>query len=170
MYRVGVIGCRGIGMAHSQGLEGLENAGLVAACDLSEEQLDTFEARWQDTWPEMVRYTSHREMPEAAELDIVTVATSDHRHADLVADGPRPGLKVFSAKSRWRRVWPTPTGWWRRASAIAAGVQELVRLVDQGGEPVSLGKAGHTVVEIIIGFLESQRQGNAPIHIPLPRV
>ena len=40
MYRVGVIGCRGIGIAHAQGVVGLDNAGLVAACDLAEEELD----------------------------------------------------------------------------------------------------------------------------------
>ena len=28
MYRAGVIGCRGIGIAHAQGLAGLENATL----------------------------------------------------------------------------------------------------------------------------------------------
>ena len=52
---------------------------------------------------------------------------------------------------------------------IPAGVQELVRLVDKGGEPISPGRAGHTVVEIIIGFLESQHRGNVPIPIPVPR-
>ena len=52
---------------------------------------------------------------------------------------------------------------------IPAGVQELVRLIDEGGAPVSPGRAGLTVVEIIIGFLESQHRGNAPIPIPVPR-
>ena len=49
------------------------------------------------------------------------------------------------------------------------GVQELVRLIDEGGEPVSPGKAAHKVVEIMIGFLESQRRGNAKVTIPVPR-
>ena len=48
-------------------------------------------------------------------------------------------------------------------------MQELVCLIDEGGEPVSPGRAGLTVVEIIIGFLESQHRGNAPIPIPVPR-
>ena len=35
-YRVGVIGCRGIGVRHTSGLVGLPNAELVAACDILE--------------------------------------------------------------------------------------------------------------------------------------
>jgi UDP-N-acetyl-2-amino-2-deoxyglucuronate dehydrogenase len=331
MYRVGVIGCRGIGSAHAQGLVGLENASLVAACDLAEEQLDSFEERWKATWPEMVRYTNHKEMLGKERLDIVTVATSDHRHADLVVDAAQAGVKgIFCEKPlatnivdadrmveactrnntilsvdhtrRFQPIWryakeeivdkgvigpvqyvigtlsgeramlfrngthtidaicyfadaepvwvmadlemgyedyheyrgdgghvpatePGAYGFIRFAngvrgfyiggskdtplpkqrmevvgtegrilfdssdtftlfrgeaaetirppewpiSGIPAGVQELVRLVDQGGDPVSPGSVGHTVVEIIVGFLESQRQGNAPMAIPLPR-
>ncbi len=48
---------------------------------------------------------------------------------------------------------------------IPAGVQELVRLVDQGGEPVSSGTEARKTVEIIIGFLESQRRDNAKVSI-----
>ena len=52
---------------------------------------------------------------------------------------------------------------------IPAGIQELVRLVDEGGEPVSPGKEGRKVVEIIVGFLESNRRDNAKVKFPLPR-
>ena len=52
---------------------------------------------------------------------------------------------------------------------IPAGVQELVSLVADGGEPVSPGSEGHKVVEIIIGFLTSQQQDNGKVHLPLPR-
>ena len=69
MYRVGVIGCRGIGIAHAQGVVGLDNAGLVAACDLAEEELDRFQDRWKDTWPAIARYNNHKEMLEKEQLD-----------------------------------------------------------------------------------------------------
>ena len=52
---------------------------------------------------------------------------------------------------------------------IPAGVQELVRIVAEGGESSSSDKDGHKVVEIMIGFLESQRRDNAKITIPGPR-
>ena len=325
MYRAGVIGCRGIGMAHAEGLA--EVADLVAACDLDREQLSRFQERWKNVAP----YTSHREMLEKERLDIVTVATSDHRHADLVVEAAAAGAKgIFCEKplatnladadrmvaacrqsgtilsvDHTRRFMPL----WRYAkeelvdrgaigpvqyitgtlsgeramlfrngthtidaicyfagaepqwvvgdlesgyeayrqysgdgghvpatepgayglinfangvrgfyvggskttplpkqrfevvgttgrlllggqdqgmlyrgeeaqpfaapvwpvSGIAAGAQELVRRVGDGGEPVSPGRAGHTVVEIIVGFLESQHRGHAPVPIPVPR-
>ena len=42
-YRVGVIGCRGIGVRHTSGLVGLPNAELVAACDILETTLADFQ-------------------------------------------------------------------------------------------------------------------------------
>ncbi len=330
MYRVGVIGCRGIGVRHAQGALGLDNAAVVAACDLEQEQLDNFQEEYKDHWPQIAQYKSHREMLEKENLDIVTVATSDHRHADLVVDAAEAGAKgIFCEKPlatsladadrmieacernntilsvdhtrRWMPVWryakeeivdkgvigpvqyivstlagpramlfrngthlidaicyyaqsepkwvmgdletgyedyreykgdgghepstepgafgyihfangvrgffaggskntPAPksgteiigtTGrirlvgdegtLWRGeeaepiqppewpGSGIPAGVRELIQAVDQGGETSSPGRAGHTVVEIIIAILESQHRGNIPIPIPVPR-
>jgi predicted dehydrogenase len=51
---------------------------------------------------------------------------------------------------------------------IPAGVQELVKLVAEGGEPVSPGTEGYKVVQIIIGFLTSQQQDNSRVKLPLP--
>ena len=52
---------------------------------------------------------------------------------------------------------------------FAAGMQELVKVVAEGGELVSPGRAGHTVVELLLGILQSQQQGNTPVKFPLPR-
>ena len=98
-YRAGVIGCRGIGIAHASGLVGLDNAELVAACDLSEERLEEFRSHWKATWPGIAVYTDHRQMLASEDLDIVTVATSDHAHADLVVDSAESGAKgIFCEK------------------------------------------------------------------------
>ena len=48
---------------------------------------------------------------------------------------------------------------------IEAGVQNLVKMVDQGGEPVSSGNEALKTIEIIIGFLESQRHHNTKINL-----
>ena len=84
MYRVGVIGCRGIGNRHANGAEGLPNVEVVAACDLVEEQLNSFEAQFKPTNPRLVMYTNYKEMLDTAKLDIVTVATGDNAHANMV--------------------------------------------------------------------------------------
>ena len=39
-YRVGVIGCGGIGIQHATVLVGLDNACLVSGCDLNQETQD----------------------------------------------------------------------------------------------------------------------------------
>ena len=97
--RAAVIGCRGVGRAHASGLVGLPNAELVAACDLLQPALDGFQEDWKDTWHNLGLYTNHREMLEKENLDIVTVATSDHRHADLVVDASNAGVKgIFCEK------------------------------------------------------------------------
>lgn len=54
-------------------------------------------------------------------------------------------------------------------SGIPAGVQELIRLVDKGGEPVSPARDAYLVLQVLFGFLESQCQGNAKVAIPLSR-
>lgn len=100
IHRVGVIGCRGVGALHASGVEGGDgNAELAAGCDLSEALLAEFEERFGERWPGLATYTDHRKMLAGAELDIVTVATSDHLHADLVVDAAEAGVKgIFCEK------------------------------------------------------------------------
>ena len=113
MYRVGVIGCRGIGNRHAQGAESLKNAEVVAGCDLVPEQRDEFAAQFKATNPGLEMYDDYREMLEKAQLDIVTVATGDNRHADLVVAAAEAGAKgIFCEKNRWPPASKTPTAWW----------------------------------------------------------
>ncbi len=327
MYRAGVIGCRGIGVQHATGIVGSDRACLVAACDLDEAAPRAFAQHWPDE--DLALYSDPREMLAGASLDIVTVATSDHRHADLVVDAANAGAKgIFCEKPLatnladadrmiaacnantttlsvdhtrrfiplWRHAkeaivdqgiigpvqyvvgtlsgpramlfrngthtldaicyyagtqpeWvvaeleegyadyaeyrgdgghvpatePGANGYIHFAGGvrgfyiggskttpapkqqievvgttgrlllgnkgilyrgeepeplvppswplegIPAGIHELIAAMDQGVESVSPGRAGHLVVELIIGFLESQKQGNVPVPIPMPR-
>ena len=97
--RVGVIGCTGVGTRHASGLVGLENVELVAGCDLSSAVLERFQDHWWENWPDLATYTSHCEMLEKESLDFVTIATSDHKHADLVVDAAEAGVKgIFCEK------------------------------------------------------------------------
>ena len=43
------------------------------------------------------------------------------------------------------------------------------RGVARGGVPVSSGRDGLRVGEVLIGFLESQARDNAKVRLPLPR-
>ncbi len=92
-HRVAVIGCRNIGIAHAAGLVGMDNADLVAGCDLSDQLLTEFKEHWKETWPDLALYKDHQEMIATEKLDFVTVATSDHAHADLVVNAANAGIK-----------------------------------------------------------------------------
>ncbi|MBT5533843.1 Gfo/Idh/MocA family oxidoreductase [Candidatus Poribacteria bacterium] len=94
-YRVGVIGCGGIGVQHAAGLVGMDNAELVAGCDLNEDALSAFGERWRDTWGDVALYTDYRQMLDRERLDVVTVATPDNRHVDPVVDAANAGVQAI---------------------------------------------------------------------------
>ena len=97
--RVGVVGCRGIGIRHAAALTDLDNAELVAGCDLSTELLAEFADSHRSRWPNLQTYTNSAEMLASADLDIVTVATGDNAHADLVVDSANTGVRgIFCEK------------------------------------------------------------------------
>ena len=62
-------------------------------CDLVPGLLDDFKAAWADDLPNVNTYTDYREMLAREELDILTVATSDNRHTDIVVDGANASVK-----------------------------------------------------------------------------
>lgn len=50
---------------------------------------------------------------------------------------------------------------------IPAGVRELVEALDSGGQTSSPLEAAWDVTQVIFGFIESQRRGNARVDLPL---
>ena len=98
-YKVAVIGCGGIGQKHAQGAIGLANVEVVAGCDLSAEISLTFKEKWKDQWPNIALYDDHNKMFEVEKPNIVTIATPDNRHADLVVAAANAGARgVFCEK------------------------------------------------------------------------
>lgn len=68
---------------------------LVGVCDLREEALADFKANWGDVWPKMHYYTDYREMLETEKPDLLSVATSDHLHADIVVAAVEGGVPAI---------------------------------------------------------------------------
>ncbi len=111
VYRAAVIGLTGIAAAplragplhpalggvwphsHAPAYAALPNTQVVAVCDLKADLLDQFRQNWQDTWPEVRTYTDYREMLQQEEIDLLSVVTSDHRHADIVVDAAEGGVR-----------------------------------------------------------------------------
>ena len=102
-YRSVIIGLTGIGAArpeeddnipvygampysHASAYHRHPNTDVVAVCDINEEALSNFQSNWGDVWPEVRTYTDYRSMLEKEKPDLVSVATSDHLHADITVD------------------------------------------------------------------------------------
>jgi predicted dehydrogenase len=108
-YRVGVVGLSGIasapapqaptffGSAHPHShiacYANHPQTEVVAVCDLVSELFDNFQRQWGCTWPHVKRYTDYREMLANEHLDIVSVATPDHRHAEVIFAAVPAGVK-----------------------------------------------------------------------------
>jgi predicted dehydrogenase len=115
MYRVGIVGLTGIAAAaprkaegplvspmpgsHAASFAALPQTQVVAVCELKPDLMDQFADRWGGVWPEVRRYADFREMLAKERLDILTVATSDHRHADIVVAAAEAGVRgIFCEK------------------------------------------------------------------------
>jgi predicted dehydrogenase len=77
----------------------IREAEVVGICDLVPELVDRTVRTWHHRWKSINPYTDYKEMLASENLDILTVATSDHRHADITVDGANSGVKaVFCEK------------------------------------------------------------------------
>ena len=64
-----------------------------------------------DVWPEVNTYTDYKAMLREERLDLLSVATSDHLHADMVVDAVAAGGQGhFLRKAAGYDAWPMPTG------------------------------------------------------------
>ncbi|MBI4553826.1 MAG: Gfo/Idh/MocA family oxidoreductase [Candidatus Latescibacteria bacterium] len=111
-YRVGIVGCSGIAAASSKTWPGspiidpmpdshaasyavVPSTRVVAVCDIVPSLLDQFVHDWNAAWPDVHTYTDYRDLLAREQIDILSVATSDHRHADIVVDAASAGVKAI---------------------------------------------------------------------------
>lgn len=114
-YRVGIIGLGGIASnsladspspfknaavgSHTASLALMPDVDIVGYCDLVPELLDNFKKNWGSRWPNANAYTDYQEMLSKEGIDILAVATSDHRHTDITVDAAGAGVKgIFCEK------------------------------------------------------------------------
>ncbi|MBN2393629.1 MAG: alpha/beta fold hydrolase [Anaerolineae bacterium] len=101
-YKVGIVGCgrpwksagaTGFGMAHlhAKGYEATPDAEIVAAADISQENLDAFCA--EHTIPH--GYLSADAMFANEELDIVSICLWPHLHAEMTVKAAEAGVKAI---------------------------------------------------------------------------
>ena len=90
--RAAVIG-GGLGGSHAWAYARSPRYDLVAVCDLDPEVMPRFYERSGIPAGRIGEYTDYRLMLEREDLDVVSVATPDHLHADATCDASEAGVR-----------------------------------------------------------------------------
>jgi len=89
-YRAALIGCGGISYRHARAYLEQGNVEIVAACDISEENLN----KVCDEFDISSRYTSHETLLREQEVDLVSVCTYPKAHAEQTIAAAKSGVKA----------------------------------------------------------------------------
>lgn len=90
MLKVGLVGVGGISSGHIRCWNAMEDANLVALCDIRQERLDLY--------PDKRHYLDFEEMLEKEELDILDICLPSYMHADFAVKAMEHGLHVLTEK------------------------------------------------------------------------
>lgn len=90
VLKVGLIGVGGISGAHIPAWDAMEDAELVALCDIRSEQMEKY--------PDKRHYLDFDEMLEKEELDIVDICLPTYLHADFAIKAMEKGIHVLCEK------------------------------------------------------------------------
>ena len=140
-YRAVLVGLTGIGARRPAEPEGLPLYGtmppshaaayhqhprteLVGVCDLRTEALDAFGSDWHDVWPQAGTYTDFSAMLREQSPDLVSIASSDHAHAELCVQAAESGARAILCEK-----------------PIATTLADADRMIDacaQSGVPLSI--------------------------------
>ena len=93
MIKVGLIGCGKISADHISSFEKLEDAKIVAACDLNEENLSVVVEKTGAK-----AYTDYKEMLEVEELDLAVITLPHFLHCEATCTAAEHGVNVFLEK------------------------------------------------------------------------
>ncbi len=92
-YRVGIIGCGNIFPMHAVSIREIDNAELVAVCDIKEDR-----AKKRSEEMGCKYYTDYKEMIEEEDLDVVHICTPHYLHPPMAIYAANRGINVFTEK------------------------------------------------------------------------
>ncbi len=90
MLKVGLVGVGGISGAHIPAWEAMEEAELVALCDIRPERMEKYEGKRC--------YLDFEEMLEKEDLDILDICLPTYLHADFAVKAMEKGINVICEK------------------------------------------------------------------------
>ncbi len=90
MLKVAVVGVGGISGAHIPVWEGMDNAEIVALCDIRPERMEEYENK--------NKYTDFDEMLKNEQIDILDICLPTYLHADFAVKAMERGINVICEK------------------------------------------------------------------------
>lgn len=91
--RAAVIGCGSISVMHLDSIHALDEAQLVAVCDIKKERAEAAAFKYQT-----VAYTDYQEMFKEVKPDVVHLCLPHYLHTSVACDAFREGIHVLSEK------------------------------------------------------------------------
>ena len=121
--KVGIIGCGGIANSkHMPGLKSVEEAEMVAFCDLEIERAEKAKAEYGT--PDAKVYKDYKELLKDDSIDVVHVCTPNRSHSFISIDALRAGKHVMVEKPM---------------AKTAAEAEEMVRVAKETGKKLTIG-------------------------------
>jgi len=90
MLKIGLVGVGGISGAHIPAWDAMEDAELVAICDIRPERMEPY--------PDKRQYTDFDEMLAKEEIDILDICLPTYLHADFAVKAMEKGINVICEK------------------------------------------------------------------------
>ena len=90
MLKIGLVGVGGISGAHIPAWNAMEDAELVAICDIRPERMESY--------PDKRQYTDFEEMLAKEEIDILDICLPTYLHADYAIKAMEKGIHVICEK------------------------------------------------------------------------
>jgi len=103
--RVAVIGIRGRGRSHIEGLRKQEGVSVVALCDADRDVLAREAARFEERGESVDTYVDLRHVMDRDDIDIVATATPNHWHALISIWACQTGKDVYVEKPVSHNIW-----------------------------------------------------------------
>ena len=82
-------------VSHTWAIGHVPEIEIVAGCDLDPARVERFRENWGERWPNARLYSDYREMLAGEELDIVTVTTPEHLHAEPTVAAAESGVRAI---------------------------------------------------------------------------
>ena len=103
--RVAVVGFKGRGQSHIDGLSKIKGCRLTGLCDVDSDVLGKEKQKWADRGVEVQAVKDIRELLDSKNVDVIGIATPNHWHALGAIWAVQAGKDVYVEKPVSHNVW-----------------------------------------------------------------